>query len=63
MQRFLQHLRDLAGRMSSGSRGAGIGLKLLIGASALAYGVREATYTGTLQWYKVEKVLELDLRD
>lgn len=43
--RFLQHLRDLAGRMSSGSRGAGIGLKLLIGASALAYGVREATYT------------------
>uniref|UniRef100_A0A8C5H7G6 Prohibitin n=1 Tax=Gouania willdenowi TaxID=441366 RepID=A0A8C5H7G6_GOUWI len=31
--------------MSSGSRGAGIGVKLLIGAGALAYGVKEATYT------------------
>ncbi|ROL50369.1 Prohibitin-2 [Anabarilius grahami] len=44
-RRFIQHLRDLAGRMSSGSRGAGLGLKLLIGAGALAYGVKEATYT------------------
>uniref|UniRef100_A0A3P9NAM3 Prohibitin n=1 Tax=Poecilia reticulata TaxID=8081 RepID=A0A3P9NAM3_POERE len=38
-------LRQIAGRMSSGPRGAGIGLKLLIGAGALAYGVKEATYT------------------
>uniref|UniRef100_A0A671UQD6 Prohibitin n=1 Tax=Sparus aurata TaxID=8175 RepID=A0A671UQD6_SPAAU len=44
-QGFLQQLRQIAGRMSSGPRGAGIGLKLLIGAGALAYGVREATYT------------------
>uniref|UniRef100_A0A672LHU0 Prohibitin n=1 Tax=Sinocyclocheilus grahami TaxID=75366 RepID=A0A672LHU0_SINGR len=43
--RLLQNLRDLAGRMSSGSKGAGLGLKLLIGAGALAYGVKEATYT------------------
>ncbi|XP_064186219.1 prohibitin-2b [Anguilla rostrata] len=43
--RFLQHLRDIASRMSSGSRGAGLGVKLLIGAGALAYGVKEATYT------------------
>ncbi|KAG7243785.1 hypothetical protein INR49_008309 [Caranx melampygus] len=44
--RFIQHLRDLAGRMSSsGGRGAGLGLKLLLGAGALAYGVKEATYT------------------
>ncbi|MBN3311293.1 PHB2 protein, partial [Amia calva] len=35
----------MAGRMSSGSRGAGMGLKLLFGAGALAYGVKEATYT------------------
>ncbi|XP_008401102.1 prohibitin-2-like [Poecilia reticulata] len=42
---FLQQLRQIAGRMSSGPRGAGIGLKLLIGAGALAYGVKEATYT------------------
>ncbi|KAG7326423.1 hypothetical protein KOW79_009824 [Hemibagrus wyckioides] len=42
---FFQHLRDFAGRMSSGPRGAGIGLKLLIGAGALAYGIKEATYT------------------
>ncbi|XP_062853340.1 prohibitin-2b [Trichomycterus rosablanca] len=43
--KLFQHLRDLAGRMSSGPRGAGLGLKLLIGAGALAYGVKEATYT------------------
>ncbi|KAK3557403.1 hypothetical protein QTP70_026664 [Hemibagrus guttatus] len=42
---FFQHFRDFAGRMSSGPRGAGVGLKLLIGAGALAYGIKEATYT------------------
>lgn len=31
---------------SSGGRGAGLGLKLLLGAGALAYGIKEATYTG-----------------
>ncbi|KAG9277333.1 prohibitin-2-like isoform X1 [Astyanax mexicanus] len=43
--KFLQLLRDISSRMSSGSKGAGLGLKLLIGAGALAYGVKEATYT------------------
>uniref|UniRef100_A0A4W4G4V8 Prohibitin n=1 Tax=Electrophorus electricus TaxID=8005 RepID=A0A4W4G4V8_ELEEL len=38
-------LLDIANRLSSGSRGVGIGLKLLVGAGALAYGIREATYT------------------
>lgn len=47
-QGFLQQLRQIAGRMSSGPRGAGLGVKLLIGAGALAYGVKEATYTGIL---------------
>ncbi|CAF91106.1 unnamed protein product, partial [Tetraodon nigroviridis] len=42
---FLQQLRQIAGRMSSGPRGAGLGVKLLLGAGALAYGVKEATYT------------------
>ncbi|KAK1168601.1 prohibitin-2-like [Huso huso] len=42
---FFQQLRDMAGRLSSGSKGAGMGLKLLVGAGALAYGVKEATYT------------------
>lgn len=46
-QRFLQQLRDIASRMSHGSRGAGLGVKLLLGAGALAYGIKEATYTGT----------------
>lgn len=45
-QGFLQQLRQIAGRMSSGPRGAGLGVKLLLGAGALAYGVKEATYTG-----------------
>lgn len=31
---------------SSGGRGAGLGVKLLLGAGALAYGIKEATYTG-----------------
>ncbi|KAM9789479.1 prohibitin-2a [Neosynchiropus ocellatus] len=42
---LLQQLRQIAGRMSSGPRGAGVGVKLLVGAAALAYGVKEATYT------------------
>ncbi|XP_047445337.1 prohibitin-2-like [Mugil cephalus] len=42
---FLQQLRQIAARMSTGPRGAGTGLKLLVGAAALAYGVKEATYT------------------
>lgn len=46
-QGFLQQLRQIAGRMSSGSPGAGIGVKLLIGAGALVYGLKEAMYTGT----------------
>lgn len=48
MQQFLQHLRDFVGRMSSGPRGAGVGVKLLIGAGVLAYGIKEATYTGLI---------------
>lgn len=54
-QGFLQQLRQIAGRMSAGGpRGAGLGIKLLIGAGALAYGVKEATYTGntaTQYWF------------
>lgn len=46
-QGFLQQLRQILGRMSSGPRGTGLGVKLLLGAGALAYGVKEATYTGT----------------
>lgn len=46
-QGFMQQLRQIVGRMSSGPRGAGLGVKLLLGAGALAYGVKEATYTGT----------------
>ncbi|KAL0966573.1 hypothetical protein UPYG_G00296960 [Umbra pygmaea] len=42
---LLGQLRQIASRMGSGPRGAGLGLKLLLGAGALAYGVKEATYT------------------
>ncbi|XP_054452664.1 prohibitin-2a isoform X1 [Anoplopoma fimbria] len=45
LQGILQQLRQIAARMSAGPRGAGLGLKLLVGAGALAYGVKEATYT------------------
>lgn len=47
-QGFLQQLRQVVNRMGSGPRGAGLGVKLLIGAGALAYGVKEATYTGKI---------------
>ncbi|XP_016394051.1 prohibitin-2-like isoform X1 [Sinocyclocheilus rhinocerous] len=42
---LLQQLRQIVSRMGSGPRGAGLGVKLLIGAGALAYGFKEATYT------------------
>lgn len=54
-QGFLQQLRQIAGRMSSGPRGAGLGLKLLVGAGALVYGVKEATYTGGLLFLNAHK--------
>uniref|UniRef100_A0A6I8N8F0 Prohibitin n=2 Tax=Ornithorhynchus anatinus TaxID=9258 RepID=A0A6I8N8F0_ORNAN len=40
-----QNLKDLAGRLPAGPRGLGTGLKLLLGAGALAYGVRESVFT------------------
>ncbi|KAM6439104.1 prohibitin-2 [Rhynochetos jubatus] len=39
-----QNLKDLAGRLPAGPRGAGTALKLLLGAGALAYGVRESVF-------------------
>ncbi|KAL3055747.1 hypothetical protein OYC64_018435 [Pagothenia borchgrevinki] len=44
-ENFMKQMGQMAGRMSSGPKGLGIGLKLLLGAGALAYGVREATFT------------------
>ncbi|KAL4695713.1 hypothetical protein H8959_000808 [Pygathrix nigripes] len=40
-----QNLKDLAGRLSAGSRGMGTALKLLLGTSAMAYGVCESVFT------------------
>ncbi|XP_078725769.1 prohibitin-2 [Lampetra fluviatilis] len=40
-----QQLKDIAGKMGGAPRGLGTGLKLLIGAGALAYAAKEATYT------------------
>uniref|UniRef100_A0A8C4Q1P1 Prohibitin n=1 Tax=Eptatretus burgeri TaxID=7764 RepID=A0A8C4Q1P1_EPTBU len=40
-----QQLKDMAGRLGSGPKGLGTGLKLLLGAGALAYGVKESMYT------------------
>lgn len=41
-----QNLKDLAGRLPAGPRGMGMALKLLLGAGAVAYGVRESVFTG-----------------
>jgi hypothetical protein len=41
-----QNLKDLAGRLPAGPRGMGTALKLLLGAGAVAYGVRESVFTG-----------------
>lgn len=40
-----QNLKDFAGRIPAGPRGMGTALKVLIGAGALVYGVKEAIYT------------------
>ncbi|XP_065598295.1 prohibitin-2 [Cyrtonyx montezumae] len=39
-----QSLKDLAGRLPAGPRGVGTAVKLLLGAGALAYGVRESVF-------------------
>ncbi|NWH82666.1 PHB2 protein, partial [Piaya cayana] len=39
-----QNLKDLAGRLPAGPRGVGTAVKLLLGAGALAYGVRESVF-------------------
>ena len=41
-----QNLKDLAGRLPSGPRGMGTALKLLLGAGAVAYGIRESVSPG-----------------
>ena len=41
-----QNLKDLAGRLPSGPRGMVTALKLLLGAGAVAYGIRESVFTG-----------------
>lgn len=40
-----QQARDMLGRMGKGPAGLSTGIKLLIGAGALAYGVKESLYT------------------
>uniref|UniRef100_A0A7M4EBC7 Prohibitin n=1 Tax=Crocodylus porosus TaxID=8502 RepID=A0A7M4EBC7_CROPO len=40
-----QSLKDLVGRLPSGPRGVTTALKLLVGAGAVAYGVRESVFT------------------
>lgn len=45
-----QNLKDLAGRLPAGPRGMGTALKLLLGAGAVAYGVRESVFTGESDW-------------
>ncbi|XP_069473654.1 prohibitin-2-like [Ambystoma mexicanum] len=42
---MFQFLRDFSGRMSGSPRGAGTGLKLLLGAGAVVYGLKESFYT------------------
>ncbi|XP_025248198.1 prohibitin-2-like isoform X2 [Theropithecus gelada] len=39
------NLKDLAGRLPAGPRGMGTALKLLLGAGAVAYGVRKSVFT------------------
>ncbi|CAI5796989.1 prohibitin-2 isoform X1 [Podarcis lilfordi] len=40
-----QSLKDFAGRLPTGPRGMGTALKLLLGAGAAAYGIRESVFT------------------
>lgn len=40
-----QNLKDFAGRLPAGPRGLGTGLKLLLGAGAVGYAIRESVFT------------------
>ena len=42
-----QQVQDLASRLMKVGRGGGIGAGLLIGAGAIAYGIKESIYTGS----------------
>ena len=39
-------MREFAGRMGNAPRGVSLGFKLLAGAAALGYAVKESLYTG-----------------
>ena len=41
-----QKLKDVAGRLQKGGRGAGIGVGFLAAAGGLAYGLYQSMYTG-----------------
>lgn len=41
-------LGDIAGRLKSGGKGLGAGVGFIAAAGALAYGVSQSVYTGTL---------------
>lgn len=39
-------MKELAGRMGNAPRGVSLGIKLLAGAAAIGYAVKESLYTG-----------------
>jgi hypothetical protein len=39
-------VKEFAGRLGNAPRGVSLGLKLLAGAAALGYAIRESLYTG-----------------
>ena len=49
-----QRVGEFAKRFGSGApKGVGLGLKLLIGAGALGYGIKESIYTGEITLFDV----------
>lgn len=55
-----QSVGDFAKRFGSGApKGLGLGLKLLIGAGAIGYGIKESIYTGKTSYALLDLLLRL----
>ncbi|KAH0628577.1 hypothetical protein JD844_009917 [Phrynosoma platyrhinos] len=62
-----QSLKDFAGRLPAGPRGMGTALKLLLGAGAAAYGIRESVFTDFLfpsriPWFQYPIIYDIRAR-
>ncbi|KAG8429181.1 hypothetical protein GDO86_018116 [Hymenochirus boettgeri] len=58
-----QNLKDFAGRLPAGPRGMGTALKLLMGAGAVGYAIKESVFTGqqhtSVPWFQYPIIYDI----